>query len=190
MKWSVALFGHQKFIPDIDVDPVEHAAAIKRAKPGDVVAFKPYEANKEQWTPTENKQFLIVIIDGVTKEQMQALCEAEWDIESYPKYKPQSLLESENQGINHEKYLEQYKNTCRMPTVHKNKRRFQIKTIDLESKGIELNRMLNTADEYKPLPEFSFTEVTDILKGRKVEPTDGLNMIKPLTDTELEARKV
>ena len=190
-KWTVALFGHQKYIPAIEDDPVEYAAAIKRAKPGDVVTFKPYKAGETQWTPTEYKQFLIVAIDGVTKAQMEALCEQEYDMDSYPEYSPMDILAANNEGIgDYNNYLKHVQEESKLPKASKNKRRFNVTPADLVTKGVVIERMLDTKDEYKPNPEVLYTDITDTLNKRKVTPTDGLNMIKPLTDEELEARKI
>jgi hypothetical protein len=216
-KWSVALFGHEKFIPlEVD-DPVEYAAAIKRAKPGDVISYRPWAPGRI-WVPHTYEICLICSVDGVTEEQMRALKEQEWDLDSYPVYNPldngswrsqlvawwqtlpqeeqdekmawwNSLSEAEKDAL-YDQYLGEFRNNCRYPTTHKNKRRFQATPADLAAKGVDLGRMMDTGDFYDFQPDFLYTELTDMMLGRKVLPTDGLNVIQPQTDQELEDRRV
>ena len=169
MKWTVALFGHFKDIPLKQDDPVEHAAAIKRAQPGDVIAFKPWE-DRNIWTPNERSEFLIVTIDGPTSEQMDALLEQEFDLTSY------EVLNAEK--TNYEQ--------CRFPRDYTNKRRFIIDLTDLAAKGVDIDRMVDRSDQYDPQPEFTHLEIYDRVKKNKVKVTDELKRIKSRTDQEID----
>jgi hypothetical protein len=212
-KWTVALFGHFKDIPLESEDPVEYAAAIKRAQPGDVVAFKPWE-DRNQWTPNERAEFLIVTVNGISKSQMEALCELEYDLDSYLQMKSQVTYETEisdmidnmeagpekaammqewtskSQAEKDAEYLlwkQGYREGCRFPRAYHNKRRFIIDPADLALKGVDIDRMVDRNDQYDPQPEFDFTEIHDRLYSRKVLQTDGLNRIEPRSDAEIDA---
>jgi hypothetical protein len=213
-KWTVALFGHFKEIPlEVD-DPVEYAAAIKRAQPGDVIAFKPWD-ERNKWTPNERAEFLIVTIDGLTEEQMNGLVEQEWDLTSYEKMKTQVTYEAEiadiidnmdpgpekaakmqwwtglSQAEKDAAYLiwrtHQFE-ACRFPKTHSNKRRFIIDPVDLAAKGVDIDRMVDRSDQYDPQPEFVASDIYDRVNARKVNlGIDNLNRIEPRTDAEIDA---
>jgi hypothetical protein len=208
MKWSVALFGFEQIIPTMGEDPVEHAAAIKRAKVGDVIGFHPYE-ERHKWTPNEKRLFLIVTIDGPTREQMEAMCEQEWDLDSYepldlmlqPDWeadiqsrisqaadpvKAQMKWDARDKDADYAEYKKHKYDNCRFPTAHKNKRRFNIAEALLESKGVDLAILKNKSIEYSPVVDLDWTEVDDKVKGRKVLATDGINFIPARTDQEID----
>lgn len=211
-KWSVALFGHQKFIPNEVDSPVEYAAAIKRTEPGDIVAYKPYNG-ETQWTDLERRRFLIVTIDGPTEGQILALVEKNFDLTSYRIYDPldngswrsqliaqwntltqtqkdqmlawwNSLSTAEQDSL-YDEYIVNKKNECRYPTKYIKKRRFTITQTTLSNAGVNLTRMFDTSDLYDPYPDFIITDPFDRINDRNILITDGLNVIQPLADNEL-----
>jgi len=207
-KWTVSLFGHYKPYAE---------GCERRAQPGDMIAFKPFE-REDTWTPTERKEFLIVTMEGPTKSQMDALCEVYWDLDSYNKYSPYSMddfvkalvikiqnkptakdpavldrmlkdLEGEKEEL-YGRYIAGCKERCMLPTQHFKKRRFSVPLSTLEVKGIDMSRMLNKDAIYSPVVFIDKLENFDKLRSRTVLETDGLNLISPLTDAEIEARKI
>lgn len=190
-KWTVALFGHHK--PKVD-------GWGKRAQIGDIIAYKLYE-DAWRWTPNERKEFLIVTVDGPTLEQMEAMCEQKYDLDSYVPYAPMSYAEWENlmtqKAIKNynvkwatfdiekrTEFYNEYVAGCKVwsayPKKHTNKRRFFIRASELKQKGVDLKSMLDRGLFYDPQPEFQHTEIWDKLRTRKVLQTDGLNPIQPL----------
>jgi len=77
-----------------------------------------------------------------------------------------------------------------LPTQHFKKRRFSVPLSTLEVKGIDMSRMLNKDAIYSPVVFIDKLENFDKLRSRTVLETDGLNLISPLTDAEIEARKI
>lgn len=211
-KWTVALFGHQKFIPNQADDPVEYAAAIKRYAPGDLVAFKPWDGTV-QWTPLERSEFLIVDIDNLEEVNIAALCETYYDLNTYPEFTPlsrgswrsnliqmwnnltqaekdlklawwNSLTQAQQDAI-YDEYLQAYRDSCRFPTGHIKRRRFTLQLSDLQSLGVDTDRMLNRNELYDPRPLITKLDAFDRKNNRKVLSGDGLNMLAPLTDFDL-----
>ena len=155
-KWTVALFGHNK---------PQAPGWEKRAVPGDIIAFKPIE-HESRWTPTERKEFLIVTIDGVSRDQMEALCEEYWDLNTWKEYDPKDIVADID-----------------IPTPQDivKKRRFNIPVIDLVSTGVNETAMLDKKYLYNPkLSDFTKFSCIDKINSRYINITDGLNMIEPL----------
>ena len=212
-KWSVNLRGLPNPIPDQNIDPVEYAVAIKRTQPGDIISFKPWTGGV-QWVPNIIRQYLIITVDGPTREQMDALVEPYYDTTSYHGYSLKSMpdwvadvlamiqgLPPQERGKKlqewndtpqdkkdklYEMYARGYKFSRSFPSKKVKKRRFNISESDLLVKGVDLARMKNPNDIYDPRPEFVVTDIFDKVKSRKAQVTDGLRPIKPLTDAELE----
>ena len=177
----------------------------RRAVPGDVIACKEAPAF---WTATERKEFLIIEIDNLTFIQANALCEMEWDLNSYNLYDPlseenwyarqvektlltndppSSLKKLDEKRIEwFENYMfgEKFKN--RFPKTHWKKRRFNIPLTTLESKGVDIEQMLDRKVLYNPTIESNKLEYYDKLKQRNILETDKLKTIKPRTDEEME----
>jgi hypothetical protein len=61
-KWTVALYGK---------DIHEGNEALPQL--GDIIAYKKYKKNEIQWTENEKKNFIIIVLDGFSKKEMQAL---------------------------------------------------------------------------------------------------------------------
>lgn len=174
----------------------------KRAIPGDIIAFKPYG---EDWTDLEKTHFLIVTIDGLDRSQMTAFCEAYYDLDSYEPYNPMTLEEwyafMQNKyasipktlgllEINKDKwygeYIEGQKERSAYPRQHLKKRRFHVQMDDLESMGVETDRMLSKEEFYSPaLSETTKLGCFDKMDMRYVNEEDGLNLIRPLTFEEV-----
>lgn len=111
MKFSVALFGHEKpryylrsrktgeiihqlvedpgdFSKDTEYYVYECQGWERRAAPGDIIAVRPLG---QQFSAIERKAFLIVELDGIELNQIGGVEEPEWDLTSYELYKPLSL---------------------------------------------------------------------------------------------------
>jgi hypothetical protein len=179
-KWSVALLGYDKpnyILVDkktgkgdqghvempAEYNPQKHQLIDmtidneRRAKPGDIIAFKPWGPPEQTWTKLEREHFLIVTIDGLTEEQMRALCEPYFD----------EFVEEMNEDTG-ERFIK--------PKKTKMKRRFCIDIDDLESLGIDIVKMKNKNVEYVPnIQDIDKYKCKDKLKNRKVDDTDGLN---------------
>jgi len=63
-KWSVALMGNSNGKDGEEIFPQTF----------DIIAFKKYKQNEEQWSEHELKLFFIVIIDGLNKKEIHDLC--------------------------------------------------------------------------------------------------------------------
>ena len=195
--------------PKPDYYLYEVTGRIKRAIPGDVIAWKPFE-DAHRWTDTERKEFLIMTIDG--PDNIEAMMEPEWDLGSYQKYEPMEfkawleLMADKNKTkadpvkadslliINKDKWYAEYLQGCYetacMPTTHWRKRRFNISLDRLETLGVQTDIMLNKAIEYQPkIATVDQTYFYDKLKQRDVLTTDGLNRIRPLTLSECRSLK-
>jgi len=216
--WTAVLFGRTRVI---EHDPVEepeaYNIALTRAVAGDLVDFKPYD-QEHIWTPLERTQFLVVTIDGPTLEQMTALKECIWDLNSYPVYNPldngswrsqlvaywntlpqekkdqliawwNSLSEAEKDAL-YDKYIVEFRDSCRFPTKIARTCRFNIPEADLAGKGVDINQMNDKNLLYDPKPAFIHLEVKDMMKDRYVLGSDTLQLIQPQTDQELEDRRV
>lgn len=176
MKWSVAIFGHERpdyyyldkktglrtaeFVgePTREISSDEKLHVVtgneSRAKPGDIVAFMPAG---HKWGTEEKKGFLIVEIEGLTRNQMEALCEPYWD----------TVMSLDKE--------------TGLPKEYVYKRRFNILMSDLESWGIDIEKMKDKDLSYVPkLDTIDYKQCFDKLRNRKVLKTDGLNMIKSI----------
>jgi len=175
MRWSVAIFGHEKpgyyFIdekPDLRTAqflsmppraqlPTERLHICTgnetRNKVGDIVAFMPVG---HKWGIEEVKGFLIVEVEDFTRAQMEALCEPYYDITDY------DFMVSE------------------MPLSYLSKRRFQIPVGHLMSAGVDLGKMKARDLKYTPkLRVFGRADIFDKINERTLGPDDQLNMIGP-----------
>ena len=209
-KWTIALFGHYK-PHDIGWE--------RRAFPGDIVAFKPIE-QEFTWTDTEKKEFLIITIDGPTENQMLGLCEPQWDLTSYRPFAPDKDLATfvtrmqariavkrtasdpdmlkrmlddleSKKDLLYAEHIEATRERSRFPMQHFKKRRFHIPLTTLESLGVVLPVMLDKTFFYNPkLPVIDPTDCFDKFRSRLTLASDGLNTIRPLTNTELDLRRI
>jgi hypothetical protein len=140
-----------------------------RIVPGDIDDFKPIEKN-HVWTPHERKSRLIVTIDGPTENQMRALCEPIWDMNSYP------ILP---EPFDWEDYGED--SIMLEPKNHIKKRRFNITLPALENMGVDIEKMLDKELIYNPeLRVIEKTEMFDKLNNRNILESDGLNLLPPI----------
>ena len=178
-EWEIAIQKH---------NPVICAGYEKRATKGDLIAYK---AVGGIWTDGERNSFNIVILDGITEPQMEALLEQYYDADSYPDYVPISfeqfyidqlikadqkidptkviaLIEA-NKDVYYQNYLKSIQEYCSFPGKYLKKRRFMILEKDIAKK-------------------ISYTKVWDKLNNRYVSELDGLTFIKPLTVSEMEAK--
>jgi len=205
MKWSVALFGHNKWRYELrenklttvklsmginyqgieqfreeqvhltvsrhvdeptDYDTEKYfvyacTGCEKREIPGDVIAFKPYE-HRNKWTPTERKQFLIVTIDGLTRAQMEALCEPYYDLVDVGYKETEDGKTEVLLGILKE-------------------RRFNIPVDDLKVLDVASSKMLDKEQLYVPsIRDISKLDYYDKKNNRYVIEADGLNLIQPI----------
>lgn len=153
---------HVKMPTDYDTEKYfvyECTGCDKRAMPGDIIAFKPYG---KSWTELEKKQFLIITIDGLTRAQMEALCEPYYDLENV------TYIEHEDGK------------TEVVPGILK-KRRFHIPIDDLGKLGVDKSKMLDKEQIYVPaIRDVSKLECYDKKNARYVSETDGLNLIQPI----------
>ena len=168
MDFSVALFGHYK------TDPT--GVNVKRAQPGDIVAWKPLKESYK-WTDLEKKLFLIVTIKDIEAVQMEALCEAEYDLDSYKeyvtplsyeewskKYYPDmSIKDKEKKYI---VYKDALKTKCDFPVKYWRKRRFAISLSTLEEKDVDTDKMIDTKVEYSASVDITKIEIYDKLRQR------------------------
>lgn len=179
----------------------------KRAEPGDIIAFKPWP-ERFKWTENETKEFLIVELHIPSGQQKrEALCECEYDLNTYPEYDPPTFddwhsalylraTRAKNKEIAMRKYqrmtdkqkkdkydfdIEMMQMGAAYPKGYNKKRRFKFTLQDLEAEGIDVGRMLDRDLIYDPRPRLQHLIGVDKLKIRKVQPTDGLNLIPPRT---------
>lgn len=155
--WSVALFGYYK---------EQSLGWEQRAKPGDVIAFRPAsEANL--WTPHERKRFLIITVSDLESSQLSALCEPYYDISTLPSVEFAKIGD------------------VLYPMGYFNKRRFGISLEDLSSIGVNTSRMLDAGDLYVPEDLVVSKETCyDRMTSRNVLPTDNLRLIDPVIVTQ------
>jgi len=234
MKWSVALFGHYKpkyylvekstgnilnnYLldpPKINVDKYflyEVKGNEKRCFPGDIVAWKPF-SDEHKWTEKERQEFLIITIDGPTKEQIVALTEPYWDIASYKEYAPYRTIDAfvvakttiiekrdcdksfeidklvQNKERLYSEHLISMKERSRFPQEILKKRRMGLSFDVLVDMGVDLPAMLDKEVTYSPtLPAIPVTFCNDKLTERQVVTEDRLRTIQPLSDSELELK--
>ena len=189
--WSAALFGHYKpryYLRDkltglIRSAHVERPEAFdngkqflhpcegweRRAEPGDIIAVRPYE-QRDRWTDTERKQFLIVTLDDLDPAQLDGLVEPQWDTDSYPVV--------ENSEIENLKQCGEIVSI--MPSRHIKKRRFHITMDDLRDRKVDVDRMLNKELRYEPdLEPFVKIKCYDKLNDRYARKADGLKTLAP-----------
>lgn len=173
----------------------------KRAIPGDIIAYKPYE-RRHTWTPTERTEFLIVTID-TQREILDGLFESYWDIDSYFPYNPlefddwckeceelvkqarnvefaRKKWEAADKESEFEGYVKGMKKACMYPREHLKKRRMNYGLDVLKFAGVDIPRMLDRNILYDPQPEVEVETSNDKLKERQVVETDGLNLIPPV----------
>ncbi len=144
----------------------------RRAKPGDIIALRPFD--KANWTPTEKKHFLIVTIEGdLLPEKIPGITEPIWDLNSYP---IKSADEIDWTLVNPDlKQLELY------PEKHIKKRRFSLPLTTLESAAIDIDKMLDINTEHERSDKiFDKLQSFDKLNDRNILETDGLNTIQPV----------
>jgi len=207
--WSVALFGHDK--PDyyyLDKETGLRTAEFvgeptrkilsneklhvctgneKRVKPGDIVAFMPTD---HKWGKEEIKGFLIIEVEGLTRNQMEALCEPYWDlmsvltveeatekfIMSWQIYRPEESYTQDDLA----EFIANYPGIG-FPSEYSHKRRFNIQMSDLENWGIDIEKMKDRDLSYVPrFGVIDYKQCFDKLRNRKILKTDGLNMIKSI----------
>ncbi len=196
-KWTVALFGYNK---------PKDLGWEKRAMPGDIVGFKPFGESRHL-----RRERLYVIIDGPSRNQMFALCEPYWDLDSYIPYNPMTFevwdtyrldelaaigqsdkwleLSGSKKAELYARYIQMEQIQSEKPSEHFRKRRFNIPMNTLKSLGVDEEKMLDKDVLY--FPELSILEHTasfDKFKDRNVLLGDGLNLIKSLTLEEMKAR--
>lgn len=97
----------------------------KRAKKGDIIACKPAPW---EWGEMEKRQFLIVIIDGLTEEEAYGFCKVDWE-------RPDGTVEDEE-------------DTGEML----NKRRYQI-DFDKLGETIDTSKLLDEDVVYQPIKD-------------------------------------
>lgn len=159
--WSAALFGHYK--PKVD-------GWERRAKPGDIVAVRPYSEHGF-WTPTERREFLIVTIAAFDLVQLGGLIEPEWDTNSYP-----VIPNDEIERLRRKREIIELH-----PSRYLKKRRFHITLDDLRDLKVDIDKMLNKDVEFTPdIDPINKKKVYDKLKGKYAQKSDGFNIIKPL----------
>lgn len=190
--WSAALFGHYKprwYLRDRKTGllvsaHVERPAAVRdnkalflhpvegwefRAEPGDIIAVRPYE-ERDRWTDTERKQFLIVTLGDFELLHLGGLMECQWDTDSYPVFDKTTL-----EGLlKKEGYVNLH------PQRHIKKRRFHVQLDDLRDMGVDIDRMLNKELRYNPdLDPIVRTRCFDKLNARYARRADGFNLLPP-----------
>lgn len=177
----------------------------KRCVPGDIIDFKPLD-EADKWTRKERSAFLIVTIDGVTREQLEGgLIEPEWDLESYPEYAPftpadfnQQMLAREDElkqrkssiknmwstltvsqkDKEYRRYLELEQTRCQYPSEYNKKKRMQISLNMLRDAKVDLEQMLNPTLLYNPkIDYFTKTDCFDKLNSKNVSHYSSLNTI-------------
>lgn len=188
--WSAALFGHYKprwYLMDRKTGllvsaHVERPAVVWndkalylypvvdwkfRAEPGDIIAVRPYE-ERDRWTDTERKQFLIVTLDDFELGQLAGAVEPQWDTDSYPDVPPDIVKGMIDKG----------ETVILHPTRHIKKRRFHLTLDDLRDRGVDIDRMLNKELRYDPdLEPFAKIKCYDKLNDRYVRKADGFNLL-------------
>ena len=141
----------------------------RRARPGDIIAVKPIE-EAQRWTPTERKEFLIVTLDSIEREQIPGLLEPVWDTDSYP-----------DMNIDWETVDEETVSLEFRPKMRTRKRRFSIPLQALEEKGVDIASMLDPSCPYVPNgAEYDKLECYDNLDDKNIEEADGLNLLPPI----------
>ena len=96
-----------------------------------------------------------------------------------------TLLE-DNKHIWYNEYIEALKEQCRLPKKHLKKRRFNIPLTTLSNNGVIISKMLDKQLLYTPvINDFTRSDCYDKLNDRVINSSDGLNLIKPLTDEEI-----
>ena len=201
---------HQ-FMPSSVYDLRQMTGNEKREVPGDIVAFK---QSGQDWTELEKRHFLIVDFSGPeTPEEMLALSEIEWDLDSYRPYEPMDhsgwyemvytkfnarpepartksiQYLTANSGQMYDDYVALCQNRSETPLSPWRKRRFRFLLADLESKGVDVDRMLDKSEIYVPKVNLTISDSYDKLRDRYALETDGLNRIKPRTLEEMENPK-
>jgi hypothetical protein len=159
--WSAALFGHYK--PKVD-------GWERRAGPGDFIAVRPFSEHGF-WTPTERKEFLIVVIDDLDILQLSGLVEPMWDTDSYPVIPEHEIKRLRDKGERAELH----------PGRYIKKRRFHITLDDLRDKGVDIDRMLDKETIYSPdIDPLTKTRCFDKLNSRYARKVDGFNLLPPV----------
>jgi hypothetical protein len=198
-KWSVALYGHYK---------EKKIGWEKRAIPGDIIDFKPHEKG-DIWTPKEKKEFLTVTLEGFTADQMYALREEYWDLNSYREYSPldksswikmmqERALKKANStralevvGVKgdllYQNYLDGLQKKCMYPTEVYRKRRFNIDLITLRNLGVDIDKMLDCEILYVPDSRIVLNreDCFDKKNNRNANESDNFNLIQPRTLEEM-----
>ena len=134
MKWEFAI---------CPKDEEDLPSGHKRMKKGDIIAVKPYPW---EWGKEEVKRFLIVVIDGLTKQQVEDMCS--------PHYANDKLI-SELEPDSDEKPIA--------------KRRFKIPLDVLENAAgmtLDINKLEDKSVEYQPLKKIN--KVLDFTKDNFV----------------------
>lgn len=174
----------------------------KRAVPGDIIAYKPFD-KAHTWTPTERTEFFIVTID-TEREVLDGWFESYWDINSYYPYNPLGFddwvkdveeMIKEARDIEKAKkawlscdrdkeyadYIKSMKKACMYPMEYVKKRRMNYNPQVLDEEyGVDVGKMLNKLIIYDPQPTVDIHMSDDKLKVRNVVESDGLNIIPPV----------
>lgn len=152
------------------------------------------------WGKIERMAFLIVNVDGPTKEQLSGLAEPYWDTNSYRNLEPMSKSEFEAERVNkamsmgkmgleledlpveeaYEKHLKALEELSLYPTDYIKKRRMNVPLDTLQSLGVDLEKMLNRNLRYEPDVEVVLPHCWDKLKVRNIEASDKLRRIDPV----------
>jgi hypothetical protein len=155
---------------------------------------------KDIWGTEERKEFLLVDIDGPTREQLAGFVEPHWDLSSYPKFEPMDRTQFEYdlvseyyrrggalRQINPDEieemwmeYIRSLARYCSIPATHLKKRRMCVQLDVLESKGVDLEKMLDRNLTYVPDVEITLTDCWDKMKVRKIDNSDKLRLIEPI----------
>lgn len=190
MEFSVAVYGHNKANAD--------GLDVKRARPGDIIAYKPIEQHKA-WTPLERQLFLIIKLSDVTRTQMEALCEPEWDLDSYRSYNCLQYIawsdlyypamSRDEKEAKYLRYTEHCQRVAETPQKYWRKRRFSVALEILTIKGVDIELMHNKNIRYSPDVSVNHLELHDKVRNRTVLTEDALQLQKARTLTEILENK-
>lgn len=140
-----------------------------RANPGDFIDYKPYK-DREIWTPIERREFLILTINGLEREQMEALKEPYFNITDVK----ENLTQKHIDDLDPEEWI------TLSPNSYFNKRRMGMLLTDLSSLGVDLGRMFDLDDEYIPrIADLNKLQVQDKMRERKIDASDNILEYNP-----------
>ena len=167
-KNKIVNYFYDEPVPDVDYVAADYyhedvPGWEPRVDIGDLISYKPYDADYwKQVSTTTSERFFVIPIADEERVNLEALCEEHYDIvDGWPNYKDYTVGEEVKPAV-------------------KKKRRMKFEWSDIQLMGVNEVELLDYWTSYRVnLPMVDRTLVYDGVNSTKVKVGDGLNLFPP-----------